>query len=87
MESRHREAGCKPIPELAALKIQSGSLGRTATDVNEHFAFHGATSDTTQAIRKSGFDPQRGGEGAGRWFGVAGYFALNASRAIVRLFL
>ena len=31
--------------------------------------------------RKAGFDPRRGGEGAGRLFGLATYFGANASKS------
>ena len=52
-------------------------------EVNEVSAFHGAAPENIQAICKEGFDPQRAGEGVGKMFGVAAYFAANASKSDV----
>jgi hypothetical protein len=78
---RRREDGCALLPSLSALKLDLRANAIDAPDINEHFAFHGATADNVQQICKAGFDPQRGGEGAGKMFGVAAYFAANASKS------
>merc|ERR1712129_223168 len=79
LEGLRREPGCQPIPHFGRQKVHPASCG--ATDLNEHFAFHGAQESVIEHICRGGFDPQRGGEGAGRLFGVATYFAANASKS------
>ena len=49
--------------------------------LNEHFLFHGACAETVEEICRGGFDPRRGGNSAGKMFGVATYFAANASKS------
>ena len=81
LEGLHQGVGCTPIQALGSLKIHQSSLELGALDLNEHFAFHGAQNDIIDQICAGGFDPQRGGEGAGRMFGVATYFATTSSKS------
>lgn len=77
-----RRQDCGPIPAIEHLKIsaRSGSA-RLGSDLNEHFLFHGVCADVVEGICKGGFDPRRGGSGVGKMFGVATYFAANASKS------
>jgi len=77
-----RRNGCSSITPLAHLKVppRKGSAP-LSPDLNEHLVFHGATSDVVKTICRGGFDPRRGGEGVGKMFGVASYFAVNASKS------
>jgi hypothetical protein len=50
-------------------------------DLNEVLLMHGACDFVVDKICKGGFDPKRGGEGAGKRFGVATYLTPNASKA------
>lgn len=81
VEVARRESGCGEIPGCEHLKIPSASSACGSIDLNEHFAFHGATSDVIESKVRFGFDPQRGGEHFGAMFGVGTYFALNSSKS------
>ena len=45
VEGLRREPGCRPIEALSSMKLTAESLQPVATDLNEHFAFHGAEND------------------------------------------
>jgi len=81
LEGKRRQPGCTQIRGLLELKVDSDSFAAGATDLNEYFAFHGAPADVVDQICRAGFDPQRGGDNAGCMFGVAAYFAANASKS------
>lgn len=82
IQQKRQPEGCRSIPQLANLKLSSMARCAGEADLNEHFAFHGCTTEVRKTqIFMEGFDPQRGGEGAGRLFGVASYFAANISKA------
>ncbi|CAE8628108.1 unnamed protein product [Polarella glacialis] len=74
---KHR-GGCTAIPELEHLRLPPGLF---RPDLNEHLLFHGALPESVEKICKGGFDPRRGGEGVGKMFGTATYFAINASKS------
>lgn len=77
-----RSAGCDSILTLTALKIPAQrDVGCAGPDLNEHFLFHGAPTETIGEICQNGFDPRRAGEGSGRLFGMATYLAPNASKS------
>ena len=81
LEGKRRVEGCGTVGELSDWKVHPQACGGHATDLNEHFGLHGATEEAVQKICRFGFDPQRAGEGAGRFFGAASYFAVNASKS------
>lgn len=66
----------EPIPVLRACRAEPARF-----ELNEHFLFHGATAPVVQEICQGGFDHRRGGENAGKMFGVAAYFTQVASKA------
>lgn len=76
-----RSQGCSSIPPLAKLKIPDRKGSAPSLNYNEHFLFHGCPSAAVEEIVRYGFDPRRGGESAGKMFGLATYMALNASKA------
>ena len=49
--------------------------------INECMLFHGATIEGCQDISKSGFEPERGGEKAGKLFGKGTYLTNIFSKA------
>ncbi|CAE8662036.1 unnamed protein product [Polarella glacialis] len=49
--------------------------------LNEYFLWHGCASNVAASIAQHGFDPQRGGEGAGKMFGIGTYFAEHSSKS------
>ncbi|CAE8695197.1 unnamed protein product [Polarella glacialis] len=77
IRGKHR-GGCTAIPELGRLRLPPGLY---RPDLNEHLLFHGALPESIEKICKGGFDPRRGGEGVGAMFGLATYFAINASKS------
>ncbi|CAE8682533.1 unnamed protein product [Polarella glacialis] len=77
IRGKHR-GGCTAIPELEHLRLLPGLF---RPDLNEHLLFHGALPESIEKICKGGFDPRRGGEGVGAMFGLATYFAINASKS------
>lgn len=81
LEGQWRHSGCPAFNAFPQCRVHDASLPMGRVDLNEHFAFHGAKMDVVNEICKAGFDPQRGGEGRGRMFGVAAYFALNSSKS------
>lgn len=78
LEGLRRMECCSAIPPLQRLKLPAAG---GEPDLNEVLLFHGSTASGIEAILKGGFDPQRGGESAGKLFGVATYFAANASKS------
>lgn len=73
--SRMRE--CAPIE----VDINTVKCRISAGSKNEYFLFHGAPKHILEMIKEDGFDPRRGGEAAGKLFGVGSYFAENASKS------
>ena len=51
------------------------------SQINEVLLFHGAPQSVLEKIHKGGFDPLRGGEGAGKLFGAGTYFTPCFSKA------
>jgi hypothetical protein len=64
--------------EPTDLKIDALLLDGSLRD---YLLYHGAEGSIVERICTKGFDPQRGGENAGKMFGVGAYFAENASKA------
>eukprot|EP00929_Paragymnodinium_shiwhaense_P089055 TRINITY_DN49314_c0_g1_i1.p1 TRINITY_DN49314_c0_g1~~TRINITY_DN49314_c0_g1_i1.p1 ORF type:complete len:680 (+),score=75.13 TRINITY_DN49314_c0_g1_i1:169-2208(+) len=82
--ARQRVAQAKPDGCTAIADIATPSLGRMVRafpNLNEHLLFHGCSHSTADLIAKYGFDPQRGGQNAGKMFGVASYFADVVSKS------
>lgn len=80
--SSQDHSGFKALSDkFAHLRVHDDSLPPGRVNLNEYFAFHGATSHVVNLICQAGFDPQRGGEGRGKMFGVAAYFAVNVSKS------
>lgn len=81
LQGLFRGRGCDPFNAFPHLRVDAASLPPGQVDLNECFAFHGATDDVVTNICKAGFDPRRGGEVAGKLFGVGSYFAVNSSKS------
>ena len=60
-----------------ALRVQSCD----GIDANEFLFYHGAPSGIIEQLQLSGLDPRRGGENAGKLFGVGTYLATNSSKS------
>lgn len=71
---------CEPFTMCPQLRVHPNSMPPGWGDLNEHFLLHGAPSNVIKEICEDGFDPQRGGETTGCRFGIATYFAINASK-------
>ena len=65
------------LESVDALRVQSCD----GIDANEFLLYHGAPSEIIQQLQLSGLDPRRGGENAGKMFGVGTYLATNASKS------
>lgn len=81
MEGLYHVAGCEPVAIFDHLKVHPAAITSCGVDLNELFAFHGASHRAISDICRGGFDAQRGGEVVGKMFGVASYFAINSSKS------
>ena len=54
MEGLYRETGCEPVRAFPHLRVHPACLPTGRVDVNEHFAFHGATEEVLEQICKAG---------------------------------
>ena len=53
LEALYREIGCERVEAFPHLRVHPACLPTGRVDVNEHFAFHGATADVVDVICKA----------------------------------